>query len=99
MIAFLSRYTKALARSMATTKQIKAANILNNAFTTSLGGDGVALCSTAHPTLGGANLANELATSADLSEASLEQALIDIAAFTDERGLKIAVQGTPINYP
>jgi len=94
-----SRYTKALARSMATTKQIKAANILNNAFTTSLGGDGVALCSTAHPTLGGANLANELATSADLSEASLEQALIDIAAFTDERGLKIAVQGTRLIIP
>jgi len=94
-----SRYTKALARSMATTKQIKGANILNNAFTTSLGGDGVALCSTAHPTLGGANLANELATSADLSEASLEQALIDIAAFTDERGLKIAVQGTRLIIP
>ena len=94
-----SRYTKALARSMATTKQIKAANILNNAFTTSLGGDGVALCSTAHPTLGGADLANELATSADLSEASLEQALIDIAAFTDERGLKIAVQGTKLIIP
>ena len=94
-----SRYTKALARSMATTKQIKAANLLNNAFTTSLGGDGVALCSTAHPTLGGADLANELATSADLSEASLEQALIDIAAFTDERGLKIAVQGTKLIIP
>jgi len=94
-----SRYTKALARSMATTKQIKGANILNNAFTTSLGGDGVALCSTAHPTLGGANLANELATSADLSEASLEQALIDIASFTDERGLKIAVQGTRLIIP
>ena len=94
-----SRYTKALARSMATTKQIKAANILNNAFTTSLGGDGVALCSTAHPTLGAADLANELATSADLSEASLEQALIDIAAFTDERGLKIAVQGTKLIIP
>ena len=94
-----SRYTKALARSMATTKQIKAANILNNAFTTSLGGDGVALCATNHPTLGGANLANELATSADLSEASLEQALIDIAAFTDERGLKIAVQGTRLIIP
>ena len=94
-----SRDTKALARSMATTKQIKGANILNNAFTTSLGGDGVALCSTAHPTLGGANLANELATSADLSEASLEQALIDIASFTDERGLKIAVQGTRLIIP
>jgi len=94
-----SRYTKALARSMAQTKQIKAADILNNAFTTSLGGDGKALCATDHPTLGGPDLANELATAADLSEASLEQALIDIAAFTDERGLKIAVQGTKLVIP
>jgi hypothetical protein len=94
-----ARYTKALARSMATTKQIKAAAILNGAFTTSLGGDGVALCSTTHPTLEGANLANTLATAADLSETSLEQSLIDIAAFTDERGLKIAVQGTKLIIP
>jgi hypothetical protein len=94
-----SRYTKALARSMAQTKQIKAADILNNAFTTSLGGDGKPLCATDHPTLSGPDLANELATSADLSEASLEQALIDIAAFTDERGLKIAVQGTKLIIP
>jgi len=94
-----ARYTKALARSMATTKQIKAASILNNAFTTSIGGDGKALCSTDHPTLGGPDLANELAVAADLSEASLEQALIDIAAFTDERGLKIAVQGTKLIIP
>jgi len=94
-----ARYTKALARSMATTKQIKAASILNNAFTTSIGGDGKPLCATDHPTLGGPNLANELAVAADLSEASLEQALIDIAAFTDERGLKIAVQGTKLIIP
>jgi len=94
-----SRYTKALARSMAQTKQIKAADILNNAFTTSTGGDGKPLCATDHPTLSGPDLANELATSADLSEASLEQALIDIAAFTDERGLKIAVQGTKLIIP
>ena len=94
-----ARYTKALARSMATTKQIKAAAILNNAFTTSIGGDGKPLCATDHPTLGGPNLANELAVAADLSEASLEQALIDIAAFTDERGLKIAVQGTKLIIP
>jgi hypothetical protein len=92
------RYTKALARSMATTKQVKAAAILNGAFTTSLGGDGVALCATDHPTLSG-NVANELATAADLSETSLEQALIDIAAFTDERGLKIAVQGLKLVVP
>ena len=92
-----ARYTKALARSMATTKQIKAADVLNNAFGTSIGGDGVALCSTAHPTIGGANLSNTLTTAADLSETSLEQSLIDIAAFTDERGLKIAVQGLKLD--
>ena len=94
-----ARYTKALARSMAQTKQIKAAAVLNNAFTTSIGGDGVALCSTSHPTLSGPNLSNTLATAADLSETSLEQALIDIAAFTDERGLKIAVQGLKLLIP
>lgn len=93
------RYTKALARSMAQTKQIKAANVLNGAFTTSLGGDGKPLCADDHPTLSGPNLRNELATSADLSETSLEQALIDIAAFTDERGLKIAVQGLKLIIP
>ena len=94
-----ARYTKALARSMAQTKQIKAAAVLNNAFTTSIGGDGVALCATNHPTLSGPNLSNTLATAADLSETSLEQALIDIAAFTDERGLKIAVQGLKLLIP
>jgi hypothetical protein len=94
-----ARYTKALARSMATTKQIKGAAILNGAFTTSLGGDGVALCATDHPTLTGPDLRNELTVAADLTEASLEQALIDIASFTDERGLKIAVQGTKLILP
>jgi len=94
-----ARYTKALARSMAQTKQIKAAAVLNGAFTTSIGGDGVSLCSTAHPTLGGPNLSNELSTPADLSETSLEQMLIDIAAFTDERGLKIAVRGLKLIIP
>jgi len=94
-----SRYTKALARSMATTKQIKAASILNGAFTTSLGGDGKPLCATDHPTLGGPDLRNELAVAADLSETSLEQALIDISAFTDERGLKISVQGMKLIIP
>lgn len=94
-----ARYTKALARSMAQTKQIKAAAVLNGAFTTSIGGDGVALCSTSHPTLSGPNLANKLATPADLSETALEQMLIDIAAFTDERGLKIAVRGLKLIIP
>ena len=94
-----SRYTKALARSMATTKQIKAAAVLNGAFTTAIGGDGKPLCATDHPTLSGPDLRNELSTPADLSETSLEQALIDIAAFTDERGLKIAVRGLKLIVP
>jgi hypothetical protein len=94
-----ARYTKALARSMATTKQIKAAAVLNGAFTTSIGGDSKPLCALDHPTLGGPDLKNELVTPADLTETSLEQSLIDIAAFTDERGLKIAVQGLKLIVP
>ena len=94
-----SRYTKALARSMANTKQIKGAAVLNNGFNaTYAGGDGVALFSTAHPTLAG-TFSNTLATAADLNETSLEQSLIDIAAFTDERGLKIAARGTKLVVP
>jgi hypothetical protein len=94
-----TRYTKALARSMANTKQVKAAAVLNNAFNTNfLGGDGVELCSAAHPTIAG-TYSNELATSADLNETSLEQSLIDIAAFTDERGLKIAAKGMKLIIP
>lgn len=94
-----ARYTKALARSMATTKQIKAAAVLNGAFDVSIGGDGKPLCATDHPTLSGPDLRNELSTPADLSETSLEQALIDIAAFTDERGLKIAIRGMKLILP
>ena len=94
------RYTRALARSMANTKQVKAANVLNNAFNSSFtGGDGVELCSRLHPLANGGTLANELATAADLSETSLEQSLIDIAAFVDERGLKIAMQGRKLIIP
>jgi len=95
------RYTKALARSMANTKQIKAANILNNGFdsTNHPGGDGKALMATDHPTIGAGDLSNELAVSADLSETSLEQAMIDIAAFKDERGLKIAARGLKLIIP
>jgi len=94
-----SRYTKALARSMANTKQVKAANVLNNAFNSSYaGGDGKELCATNHPTIAG-SFSNELGTSADLNETSLEQALIDIAAFTDERGLKIAARGVKMIIP
>ena len=94
-----SRYTKALARSMANTKQTKGAAVLNNAFDgTYAGGDGKELCATDHPTLSG-TFANELATAADLNETSLEQALIDIAAFTDERGLKVAARGMKMIIP
>jgi len=94
-----SRYTKALARSMANTKQVKAANVLNNAFNSSYaGGDGKELCATDHPIIAG-TFKNELSTSADLNETSLEQALIDIAAFVDERGLKIAARGMKLIIP
>jgi|TARA_R110001606_G_scaffold366827_1_gene522122 hypothetical protein len=94
-----SRYTKALARSMANTKQIKGAAVLNNGFNASFaGGDGVALFSTAHPTLAG-SFSNTLATASDLNETSLEQSLIDVAAFTDERGLKIAARGMKLVIP
>ena len=94
-----SRYTKALARSMASTKNIKGAAVLNNAFDSNFaGGDGKELCATDHPTLAG-DLSNELATPAELNETSLEQSLIDIAAFTDERGLKIAAQGVKLVIP
>ena len=94
-----SRYTKALARSMANAKQVKAANVLNNAFSSSFtGGDGVELCSAVHPIVAG-TFKNELSTAADLNETSLEQSLIDIAAMTDERGLKIAAKGTKMIIP
>ena len=93
-----ARYTRSLARSMAYTKQVKATNILNNAFTTA-GGDGVSLVNTAHPTALGGNFSNKSATNADLNETSLEQAMIDIAGFIDERGLKIAMQGRKLILP
>ena len=95
-----ARYTKVLARSMASTKEIKAANVLNNAFTGSgvTGGDGKTLCATDHPTRSG-NQSNTLATAADLSETSLEQMLIQIADMKDDRGLRIAAQGTMLVIP
>ena len=94
-----SRYTKALARSMANAKQVKAANVLNRGFNSSYtGGDGLELCSTAHVIVSGTEQ-NELSTAADLNETSLEQAMIDIAALTDERGLKIAAQGRKMIVP
>jgi len=99
-----SRYTKALARSMSNAKEVKGAAPLNNglpaiaAATAFQTGDGVNLLSTAHPTIAG-TVANTLATQADLNETSLEQALIDIAAMTDERGLRIAAKGVKMIIP
>ena len=94
-----SRYTKALARSMASTKEIKAANVLNNAQTAGFnGGDGVVLLSASHPTTAG-NQSNVLATAADLSETSLESILIQISDMKDDRGLRIAAQGTQLIIP
>ena len=94
-----ARYTRALARSMAHTKQVKGATILNNMFTSGTGGDGVVLGSAVHPLASGGTFSNILATAADLSETSLEQALINIAGFVDERGLKIALQGLRMIIP
>jgi hypothetical protein len=94
-----TRYTKALARSMANTKQVKAANVLNRGFNSSyLGGDDKELLATDHPTLSG-NQKNELTTAADINETSLEQAMIDIAGMKDERGLKIALRGMKLIIP
>ena len=96
-----SRYTRALARSMAHTKQVKAAAVLNNAFAAgaSAGGDGVALCDASHPLTNGGTFANEPSTAADLNETSLEDALINIAGFVDERGLKVALRGMKLVIP
>ena len=95
-----TRYTKALARAMAYTKQVKAASILNNAFDANYaGGDGVELISTAHPLVSGGVNANEPATAADLNETSLENAVIEIAAWTDERGLLIAARPKKLIVP
>ena len=84
---------------MAHTKQVKGATILNNAFTAGTGGDGSFLCVTDHALATGGTWSNALATAADLSETSLEQSLIDIAAFVDERGLKIALQAQRMIIP
>ena len=95
-----SRYTKALARSMANTKQVKAVNPLVNGLPSGsfTSGDGVSLFNSSHPTIAGTT-SNTLATAADLNETSLEQSLIDIAAMTDERGLKIAARGVKMIVP
>ena len=94
------RYVKALAKSMANTKEVKGADVLNNAFSSSFtGGDGVSLINTAHPLSGGGTAANRATTMADLNEASLEDALIDISTFTDDRGLTISVQADKLVVP
>ena len=95
-----ARYTKALARAMAYTKQVKAAAVLNNGFSASyVGGDGVALFSTAHPLVSGGTNSNTQSTMADLNETSLEAAVIQIAQWTDERGLLIAAKAKKLVVP
>jgi hypothetical protein len=95
-----ARYTKALARAMSYTKQVKAASVLNNGFTANYtGGDGVSLFSTAHPLVNGATNSNRPSTNADLNETSLENAVIQIAAWTDERGLLIAAKPRKLIIP
>jgi len=94
------RYTKALAKSMANTKEVKGADVLNNAFSSSFtGGDGVSLINTAHTLSGGGTAANRATSMADLNETSLEDALIDISDFTDDRGLTISVQASKMIVP
>ena len=94
------RYVKALAKSMANTKEVKGADVLNNAFSSSfLGGDGKSLIASDHPLAGGGSAANRASTMADLNEASLEDAFIDISTFTDDRGLIISVQPDKLVVP
>lgn len=94
------RYTKALARAMAYTKQVKAASVLNNAFSGGpTGGDGKVLCATDHPLVAGGSQSNTFATQSDLNETSLEAAIIQIAAWTDERGLLIAAKPRKLIIP
>ena len=95
-----ARYTKALARGMSYTKQVKAAYVLNNAFTGGpTYGDGQVLCSTAHPLISGGTNSNRPTTGADLNETSLENAVIQIAGWTDERGLLIAAKPKKLVVP
>ena len=94
------RYTKALAKSMANTKEVKGADVLNNAFSSSFtGGDGKSLIATDDPLSGGGSAANRATSMADLNETSLEDALIDISGFTDDRGLTISVQASKMIVP
>ena len=97
--ALSARYTKALARAMAYTKQVKAAALLNNGFTTFQSGDGVTLFNASHPTVAGGTNANRPSTDVDLNETSLEDAVIKIAAYVDERGLLIAARPRKLIVP
>ena len=95
-----ARYTKALARSMAHSKQVKGAAVLNNAFSSSYtGGDGVSLVNSSHPLAGGGTLSNRPSTYVDLNETALESALITISTFTDDRSMILALQGTKLVVP
>jgi hypothetical protein len=95
-----ARYTKALARSMAHSKQVKAANVLNNAFNSSFaGGDGVELIDDAHPLAGGGTFSNRPSAYSDLNETSLEDALISISTFVDDRNMILALQGIKLIVP
>jgi hypothetical protein len=98
-VSLSGRYTKALARAMAYTKQVKAMTPLNLGFTTFNSGDGVSLFNTAHPLVSGGTNSNRPAVGADLNEASLEDAIIQISGWTDERGLKIAAQARKLIVP
>ena len=95
-----TRLTKALARSMAAAKQTKGANVYNRAFNaTYTGGDGVTLCNTAHPLQDGSTQSNRFTTASELSETSLEDALIAIAGLTDDRGIPVALQAKTLHIP
>jgi hypothetical protein len=95
-----ARYTKALARAMSYTKQVKAASVLNNAFSSSyLGGDGKALCATDHPLVGGGTISNRASVGIDLNETAMENAIIQMGGWTDERGLLIAAKGVKLVLP
>ena len=94
-----SRYTKALARAMSYTKQVKGASVLNSAFATALGGDGVVLCSASHPLVSGGVNSNKAAAGVDLNETAIEAAVIQIAAWTDERSLLLAARPRKLIIP
>ena len=99
-VSLSGRYTKALARAMSYTKQVKGAYPLNNGFSTTFSsGDGVALFSTAHPLVSGGTNSNRPSSGADLNETSLEDAIIQIGKYTDERGLKIAARARKLIVP